>query len=195
MLRPLQFLFGIILGFFVLMPSAASAQATPPAKHDTAAPDPSKPGPEQAALAKLAGDYNRVVKFLGQTGANGAPSSGTAKISVVLGGRFILEESNDVVFGRPVEGMRLYGYNNVTHQYEMARMYTMSTAITMMTGTSSDGGKTVDFTGTSYTGNGKVPLHAQLRVTGDDEFAVTMFTTGADGKEMAFQETDYTRKK
>ncbi|MGB6075464.1 MAG: hypothetical protein WBG29_07500, partial [Candidatus Acidiferrales bacterium] len=44
---------------------------------------------EHVWLAKLAGEYNRVIKFVGQTGANAAPSSGTSKFSVVLGGRFI----------------------------------------------------------------------------------------------------------
>lgn len=109
---------------------------------------------------------------------------------MVLGGRFILEESTDTVFGRPVEGLRLYGYNNATKQYEMVRMYTMSTGITMMKGTSTDDGKTIDFVG-----DPEMALHAQLRQVNDEEFTVVLSTTGADGKESAFQETDYTRKK
>ena len=42
---------------------------------------------------------------------------------------------------------------------------------------------------------GGMTLHAQLRQVNDDEFDVVLSTTGADGKESAFQETDYTRKK
>jgi uncharacterized protein DUF1579 len=151
---------------------------------------------QHAALAKLAGEFDRVVKFVGQTGATAAPSTGTSKFSVVLGGRFILEESHDVVFGRPVEGLRIYGYNDATKQYEMARMYTMSNAITLMKGTSDDGGKTIDYAGdTMTTGMGKVVMHATLRWMSDDEFSVTMLTASADGKETPFQETIYTRKK
>ncbi|MFZ0640208.1 MAG: DUF1579 family protein [Candidatus Acidiferrales bacterium] len=152
---------------------------------------------EHASLAKLAGEYDRVIKFVGQTGANAAPSSGTSKFSVVLGGRFILEESHDTVFGRPVDGLRIYGYNDATKEYEMARMYTMSNGITMLKGASSDGGKTIDFGGEAGTpsGTGKMPLHALFVQTDDDHFSVTMATVGADGKEMPFQETDYTRKK
>ena len=152
---------------------------------------------EHASLAKLAGEYDRVIKFVGQTGANAAPSSGTSKFSVVLGGRFILEESHDTVFGRPVGGLRIYGYNDATKQYEMTRMYTMSNGITMLKGTSSDGGKTIDFGGEAGTpsGTGKMPLHALFLQTDDDRFSVTMATVGADGKEAPFQETDYTRKK
>ena len=151
---------------------------------------------EHAELMKLAGDYDRTVKFVGQTGAMSAPSSGTCTISVVLGGRFLMEESHDVVFGKPVDGLRIYGYNDATKQYEMARMYTMSNAITTMKGTSSDGGKTIDYAGDGGSGGmGGAVLHAKLERTSDDEFTVTMSTMGANGKDAAFQETIYKRRK
>ncbi|HKV28333.1 MAG TPA: DUF1579 family protein [Candidatus Acidoferrales bacterium] len=194
MIEPRKWLLGLLVVAMLLIPGSVIPkirQNAAPAKVDS-----TKPGAAHAALAKLAGEYTRVIKFVGQTGANAAPSSGTAKISVVLGGRFLLEESKDTVFGRPVEGLRLYGYNNVTKQYEMVRMYTMSTGITMMTGTSADQGKTIDFTsGTDTSGANKMPLHAQLRRVSEDQFTVTLSTAGPDGKESAFQETDYTRKK
>jgi len=194
-----RWIFGAVLSAALLIPGSAVAQEKAQNHQSAAAPaaaDPAKPGAEQASLATLAGDYNRVIKFVAQMGATAAPSSGTAKISVQLGGRFLLEESTDTVFGRTVEGLRVYGYDNATKQYEMARMYTMSTAITMMKGTSIDGGKTIDFIGESESsGGGKTPLHVRLRRVSDDEFVETFFTAGPDGKEAAFQETTYTRKK
>ncbi len=148
------------------------------------------------ALAKLVGHFDRVIKFVGQTGAAAKPSSGTSTFSPVLGGRFILENSKDVVFGRPVEGLRIYGYNDATKQYEMARMYTMSTGITMMNGTSSDGGKTIEYAGETYSaGMGDMPLYARLHWDSENQFTVTMSTTGKDGKQVPFQETIYTREK
>jgi hypothetical protein len=193
-------LLGAVVGLTLLIPGPALAQdkghGDDGAAARPSATDSAKPGAPQASLARLAGEYDRIIKFVGQTGAAAAPSSGTAKITVVLGGRFILEESSDTVFGRPVEGLRLYGYNNITKQYEMARMYTMSTGITMMKGTSSDGGKTIDFSGESdRSGMAKMPLHAHFRQVGDDQFIVTLSTVGPEGKESAFQETTYTRKK
>jgi hypothetical protein len=194
-----QWFSGVFLGAILLIPGSAAAQDTAHKQTDSAAPanpDSTKPGAPQASLAKLAGDYARVIKFVGPAGAGIAPSPGTAKISVVLGGRFILEESTDTVMGRTVDGLRLYGYNNATQQYEMARMYTMSTAITMMTGTSTDGGKTINFAGTTDTSaKGAAALHAEFRVVSDDQFVVTLSTTAPDGKEEPFQETDYKRKK
>jgi len=171
----------VVLTLAILAPGVLKAQASPA----------SQPGPEQEFLAKRAGEYTRVIKFVGQDGE----WTGTSKISVVLGGRFILEENNDTVFGRPVQGMRMFGYNNATKQYEMISMYTMSTAITKLTGTSEDGGKTVDYVGASDEPRGKVPLHARVRQIDDDHFVVTMMTTGPDGKDAPFQETTYARKK
>jgi Protein of unknown function (DUF1579) len=155
------------------------------------AASPSTPGAPQEFLAKRAGEYSRAIKFLGQPGE----WTGTSKISVILGGRFLLEENHDTVFDRPVEGMRIFGYNNATKQYEMVSMYTMSTAITKLIGTSVDGGKTVEYAGTSDEPRGKVPLHAQVRQIDDDHFVVTLSSTGPDGQDMPFQETTYTRKK
>ena len=148
------------------------------------------------ALANLEGHYGRVVKFVGQTGAAAKPSAGTSTFSAVLGGRFILEKSKDMVFGRPVGGLRIYGYNDATKQYEMVRMYTMSTGITTMKGTSSDDGKTIEYAGETYSkGMGNMPLYARLHWDRENQFTVTMSTKGKDGKQTPFQETIYTRGK
>jgi hypothetical protein len=200
MIRSTRCLSGAILaGISLLIPITPFAQDKAHTKQDSAAAAPSNPanpGPEHAALLKRAGEYTRIVKFIGQPGAAGEPSSGTAKLSVMLGGRFLLEESTDVVFGRTVDGLRLYGYNNATRQYEMARTYTMSTAITLMTGTSKDGGQTINFTTTPDPGGpGKMPLHAQFRSINEDQFVVTFSTVKPDGQETPFQETTYARKK
>lgn len=200
MIQPTRCVCGTILAAIsLLIPIATFAQEKAQTKPDSAAAPPSNPanpGPEHAALLKRAGEYTRIVKFLGQPGAPGEPFSGTAKLSAALGGRFLLEESSDIVFGHTVEGLRLYGYNNATKQYEMARMYTMSTAITMMTGTSKDGGQTIDFTtAPDPAGPGKSPLHAQLRSINEDEFVVTFSIVKPDGQQTPFQETTYKRKK
>src|ERR1700732_5474592 len=109
--------FTVTAAALILFAAPAFAQAHSDQKQDAAPtdkPSPSKPGAEQAFLAKRAGEYTRVIKFVGQSGAAAPPSTGTSKISVVLDGRFIQEENSDTVFGRPVLGLRLWGYNNAT---------------------------------------------------------------------------------
>jgi uncharacterized protein YdeI (BOF family) len=189
----------VIAAALLLFATPAFAQAHSDQKQEATPAgkaSPSKPGAEQAYLAKRAGEYTRSVKFVGQPDADATASTGTAKISVILDGRFVQEENNDTVFGRPVSGMRLYGYNNITKQYEAIWTYTMSTAILMLTGTSNDAGKTIDYAGTSEASDGsKIQLHARVRQVSDDQFVVTLSSAGPDGKEAAFQETTYTRKK
>jgi hypothetical protein len=191
----------LLAALLVLAATAVFAQDRGPQKpevtpdtHQTA--DATKPGPEQEFLAKRAGEYTRTIKFVAQPNADANASTGTSKISVALGGRFIVEENNDTVFGRPVSGTRIYGFNNITKQYEAVWMYTGSTAMIFLTGTSSDGGKTIDLTGATQNLHGeKIPLHSIIRQVDDNQFVVTLMSTGEDGKEAAFQETTYTRKK
>ena len=190
----------LLAALLLLAATAVFAQDRGPQKpevtpdtHQTA--DATKPGPEQEFLAKRAGEYIRAIKFVAQPNADANASSGASKISVALGGRFVVEENNDTVFGRPVSGTRIYGFNNITKQYEAVWMYTGSTGMIFLTGTSSDGGKNVDLTGeTRNLHGGTVPLHAVIRQVDDNQFIVTLMSTGADGKEAAFQETTYTRK-
>jgi Protein of unknown function (DUF1579) len=144
---------------------------------------------QQEFLARRAGNYTRVIKFVGQPGE----WKGTSKISAILGGRFIREENRDMVMGHPVEGIRILGYDDAAKKYEMISMYTMSTAITKFTGTSNDGGRTVEYSGMSSEPQGEVPLHALIRQVNDNEFVVTLSTRSPDGKDKPFQETTYTR--
>jgi uncharacterized protein DUF1579 len=168
-------------------PGTAVAQAAHPAdKADT----------PQQIMAKRAGVYTRTIQFVNASGPQGAPFSGTSKISAILDGHFLMEENDDVVSGKPVHGIRIYGFNNATGNYELASLYTMSNAILLFTGTSSDGGKSVDYSGESATAKGEpLKLHAHFRQIGDDQFVITMTNVNAEGKEIPFQETTYKRKK
>jgi hypothetical protein len=192
---------GLLVAFLLLPATAILAQDRSPQRSETApdthqTADATKPGPEQEFLAKRAGEYTRTIKFVAQPNADANASSGTSKVSVALGGRFIVEENNDTVFGRPVSGMRIYGFNNITKQYEAVWMYTGSTSMIFLTGTSSDGGKTIDLAGATQNLRGeKVPLHAVIRQVDDNQFVATLMSASPDGKETAFQETTYTRKK
>ena len=180
---------------FAQAPSGLKPESTPQAAPSSAA-HAAKAEPPQQTMAARAGEYTRVIQFVNAAGAQGPPSLGTSKISVILDGHFLLEENSDVVFGKPVHGMRIYGYNNATGNYEAAWMYTLSNAILMLTGSSNDGGKTVDYSGESATADGeKLRLRAHFRQVDADQFVITIANVGESGKEIPFQQTTYTRKK
>ncbi len=150
----------------------------------------------QQFLAKRAGEWTRTIRFVPQPEGQSEPFSGTAKMTAISGGRFLLEEYSDVVFGRPITGTRLFGYNSITGQYEAAFTGATSPAILMLKGTSTDGGKVVDYSGETQTGQGtKFTLNVRVRQEDDDHIVMSFSMTGSDGKPNTFQETSYARKK
>jgi len=199
-----------LVGFGMLatmMATCALAASTPTQQQPAKQPDAAAHGTQSAAagtkaetpqqfLAKRAGEWTRAIRFVGQPGGPGEPFSGTAKITAIDGGRFLLEEYSDVVNGRPITGTRLFGYNTVTGQYEAAFTGTTSPAILMLKGVSNDGGKVVDYSGEAASANGsKFTLNVRVRQVDDDQMVMSFSMTGSDGKPNTFQETTYTRKK
>jgi len=158
--------------------------------------DAATPGPVHAQLAKRAGEYTTVTKFSMQPGGPANESTGTAKLTVILDGRFLMEEDAGMFMGQPTKGIRIWGYDNGAKQYESSWMYTGSTGIMRLTGNSSDGGKTVKFVATFNDESGaKQVFDADLRLLDDDHFAVGLYAKMPDGKPGPTFDTTYTRKK
>jgi hypothetical protein len=147
-------------------------------------------------LAKRAGEYTTVTKFSMQPGGPANESTGTAKLTVILDGRFLMEEDAGMFMGQPTKGIRIWGYDNGTKQYESSWMYTGSTGIMRLTGNSNDGGKTIKFAATFNDESGtKQTFDAALRFLDDDHFVVGLYAKMPDGKPGPTFDTTYTRKK
>jgi len=158
--------------------------------------DAATPGPVHAQLAKRAGEYTTVTKFSMQPGGPANESTGTAKLTVILDGRFLMEEDAGMFMGQPTKGIRIWGYDNGAKQYESSWMYTGSTGIMRLTGNSSDGGKTIKFVATFNDESGaKQVFDADLRLLDDDHFAVGLYAKMPDGKPGPMFDTTYTRKR
>jgi hypothetical protein len=153
------------------------------------------PGPEHEALAKLAGEYTTVMRFRPKAGEAAQESKGSAKFTSVLDGRFILEESTGEQFGKHFKGRKIYGYNNAAKRYESAWVYTASTAIMTLHGTSPDGGKTIRLNATVAQGNAQMNLVVTMKRINDDSFTVELGSMTPDGTAGPTLETTYTRKK
>jgi hypothetical protein len=154
------------------------------------------PSPAHGLLAARAGRYTTVLRF--RMGADGPvqESTGTATLTSICSGRFLLEEDAGTLMGEPFTGERLYGYNNGTKQYEASWAHTGSTAILGLTGTSEDGGVTIEWSG-SYIdpAEGKQALRATWRQLDDDHFVIEV--SGADPQAPHFSvlATTYSRLK
>jgi Protein of unknown function (DUF1579) len=158
--------------------------------------DAARPGPVHQQLAKLAGEYTTVSKFQINPSATAQESQGTSKITSILGGRFLMQDNRGQLLGQAAAGLHLIGYNNGAKQYEGTWVYTGSTSIMQLTGTSEDRGKTIELTGTYEMEKGrKTTLTVIMRFIDEDHFTEDLIAKTPDGKKGPTLETSYTRKK
>lgn len=154
-----------------------------------------EPGEAHLRLCARAGAYATHTRMWPQPGGTPMETEGSARLSTVLGGRFLLEESPLAVSGQPLSGMRLWGYNNGSKRYEAIWIYDQSTAVMTMTGTSTDGGATVHFTAKfDNEVGGTDELEVVRREIDADHFVVELIGEAADGRKGPMLETTYTRK-
>lgn len=153
-----------------------------------------QPGPPHAELMKRAGDYNTTTTFYAP-GTEPQQSTGTAKLKSILGGRFLEEENSGDSFGTPYSGMRLYGYNNGSKQYEAIWIYNGSTAFLVLDGSTEDNGKTVRYSG-AFLGPSGVRQTLRVTITQQDadHFVVRLLGQGP-GDTTSTLETVYSRVK
>ena len=172
-------------------PALPSAQPTRE-QMEQAVADAAKPGPIHAQLMKRAGTYTTKMTF-STPGSEPQESTGTATLKPILGGRFLEEKNSGDSFGQPSAGLRLYGYNNGSKQYEAIWIYDGSTAFLVLDGSSNDNGKTVRYTGAFLgPGGAKQTLRVAIEQIDTDHFVVRLLGEGPGGA-TATLATTYTR--
>jgi hypothetical protein len=148
----------------------------------------------EAFLARRAGNYATVTKLFLQPGE---PSCvGTARISPILEGRFIREDTFTKAYGKHSE-VHLFGYDRLRNEYQAVWTDPTSRRMQMMTGTGSDEGKSVTYSGWIGVGDadGQHALGITIRQVDENHFTVTVTGSGRDGEHVLIEETTYTRKK
>jgi Protein of unknown function (DUF1579) len=146
-------------------------------------------------IAKRAGEYTTSTKLTLPDG-KAIETAGTAKLTSVLGGRFVQEENSGTLFDMPISGLRLLGYNAEAEQYEAMWLYTGATSMMTLIGKMKDDKKTVEFTATFTSGKDKkTTLNVVYHLIDDDHFSVDLIAPGADGAKGPTMTTTYTRKK
>jgi len=155
------------------------------------------PGPQHKAMAAQAGNYDVKVKTWHDP-SNPTPmeDSGTAKRTMTLGGRVLVEEFSSTMMGMPFTGRGTFGYDNVTGKYWGTWNDTMTTGVMMSEGTCDAEMKNCTFTGTMVDPISKTPLKLRMvtRWTGANTEIFEMYTPSPDGKEFKMMEITYTKK-
>jgi len=153
-----------------------------------------KPGPAQAMLAELAGEWTYTSTSYENPGQP-VTTTGESTKTMVMGGRYLEETTSGEMMSMPFQGMGITGYDNMSNKYQNVWLDNMSTALVMSEGTYKEGGPIV------LTAEWPNPM------TGD-MMNVKMVTTivdknhhtfewnviGEDGKEATMMKIDYVRK-
>jgi len=148
------------------------------------------PGPEHAKLLKGVGTWNCECKCWQQPGGEPTVSKGKAVCTEALGGRFIREDFECEMMGKPFHGIGYHGFNNATKKYELAWLDSVGTGIMLMTGTESE------LKG-SFAGPGgiEMTMRSVVKPVSDDQFVMEMYSDMGMGAEMKCMELTYTRAK
>jgi hypothetical protein len=150
------------------------------------------PGPAHKALDPLVGNWNAEVKCWSEPDAPPNMSQGTAKTSWILKGRFLEEEFQGEMMGKPFIGRALMGYDNVKQTYNMVWVSDIQTSMLTVEGKGENGNKVITLEGTSScpgTDRRNVPIKTVYRVINPDKHIFEMFNDGVKSMEII-----YTRK-
>jgi hypothetical protein len=189
---------GLPIGFaiaYAVQPKSADRPAS------TGAPDPAflelmGPGPEHQQIAKVAGTWNVDCTMWMKEGEDPIESTGLAIFTPMFDGRFVNCEYKGTFMGQPFHGRSTLGYDRAAKRYFTTWHDSMATGFTYLSGTSSDGGRTIVYTGESVCPQqGPINLRQVETHESDDRFTLTMYQTPqGGGKETKAMELVYVRK-
>jgi len=153
------------------------------------------PGAPHQALASSAGNYDMKVKSWHDPAGIAMEDTGTAKRSMMLGGRVLFEEVSSTMMGAPFTGHGMMGYDNVSGKYWSTWNDSMMTGLMVSEGTCDAQGKTCTFTGHWNDPVKKTPVKARMttRWTSPTTQIFEMYGPGKDGKEMKMMEITYNK--
>ncbi len=156
-----------------------------------------QPGPEHARLMKLAGTYDVACTMWMDPAAAPMQSKGKAVFTPILGGYHLRQEYTGDMMGQTFTGVGTDSFDRVQGKYVATWVDSMNTGSMLLTGTSSDGGKTIEFRGecSCPMEGGMMPTRSVVTHSDDTHFTMTMFNTRKGQKEQKAMELVYSKTK
>lgn len=151
-----------------------------------------RPGPGHKALEHFVGSWKAEVTCWHDPGGAPQKSQGTAKARWILNGRFLEEEFQGEMMGRPFRGLSLMGYDNTKQAFQSVWVSEMQTAMFISQGKGDASNKVITLEGKAdcpATGRKDVPMKTVFRVIGPDKHVFEMY----DGNTRTMEIT-YTRQ-
>lgn len=153
------------------------------------------PSEIHSKMAMRVGDYVISSKFTFPDGKT-QESKGTAKLTMILDGRFLKEENSSTMMGKQITGFRLFGFNTEAGQFEAIWTYTGATSMMRLIGKMTEEGKTLEFKATVDGGKDKAAtFNITYHLVDEDTFRVELVSRLADGAKGPTLESTYKRKR
>ena len=151
-------------------------------------------GPQHEAMAKMVGNWKVEGKSWMAPGTDPMPMDATAKVSMVLGGRYLIEEFKSDFMGQPFEGRLVQGYDNIRQMHWCMWTDNMSTGCFMSDGVETSPG-VIEFVGTAtdiLTPGGRTTRMVATQ-NDDGTHSLQMYDTREGSGEFMSMELNYTR--
>ncbi len=174
---------------------AAQEQKSPNAGAAAMPPLP-KPGPEHALLKQSEGTWEAAIEAMWPLNAAPSVSKGVETSSVSMGGMWLVTDYKGDFMGQPFQGHGVMGYDPVKKKYVATWVDSTSPGLNVSESTYDPVKKTMTgwMEGTDMQGKPS-KMKAVTEFKDENTRVFTMYTTGADGKEVPAMRINYKRRK
>jgi hypothetical protein len=153
------------------------------------------PGAPHRVLASMAGSWTTTIKSWMEPGKPPMESAGTSEQKMILGGRYLHQEFNGDMIGRPFTGIGITGYDNHKKRYVSTWMDSMSTGIYCFEGVSGEDDNTITMEcRTEDLVRGPMKWRSVTTILDDNTHLFEMYGTDKSDKEQKMMEITYRRK-
>lgn len=153
-----------------------------------------QPGSEHAWLAKQEGDWAIEIKYWQPGNPEAMVSLGECTNTMVKGGRYLEANCTGNVFGMPLEGRGITGFDNLRKIYFSTWIDNMGTGLAYSEGTmDKEGVLVLKGTMTDPSAGGVVETLSKLHFEGDDKQVMKMYGNES-GEEVLVMQITYTKK-
>lgn len=171
----------------------ASALPSPVAALDAAM----TPGPAQARLNDLVGNFDVTISIWVTPDSTPITSNAAAVSTWVLDGRYVQTSLAGYVGGQPYKALGYVGYDNAGKVYQASWMDNESTAQTWYQGGFTAGSKSAVMSATTVNpvSGKKDPIELRMTIDGAGNHVTELWGTGGGTKTFKMMELRYTRSK
>ncbi len=154
------------------------------------------PGPEHARMAAESGDWSVAATAWMSPGAPPEKSVGTARMKMILDGRYQVMEYDSTMMGQPFRGMGVTGYDNFTKRYVGSWCDSMGTMMMLSEGGYDAAGKVLTMTSEFLDPLGRKVRSRQVSTRrSDDHMSWEMHCATGAQPESKVLELEFTRKR